>query len=406
MKVFTYKVRDLDGQLYERKIQAADLVKAKSYLKQRNVKPIDLKEEHETLWEKLNQPRSVSQDDVVAFTQLWAGCIRSGLTVKESLILLSKQVENKLLRKRLVEIISTIEDGTPTSDAFTKHVDVFPVFFPMLLKAGEVSGDIASVLEYIGNYLEKVNDLKKEIKGVITYPAIVSVVGILLIAVILVFVAPTFKAVFQSTGRTLPIPTQILFFLSDIFISNGKYIFVILLALIGFLYLSAKSKLGKYKLHHFYLQAPLFGKIIKEIVLLRFIKSFDILVNNNVNIIQSLAILEDGATNVVLKEVITEMRKDVSKGLPIAGALSSHKHIISPLVAYTVAMGEKSGNLGVSLTRIGNFIDKELGYSIKKVSNRLNPILTIFLGFVVMFIALAIYLPIFGMITSATAAGK
>jgi MSHA biogenesis protein MshG len=136
---------------------------------------------------------------------------------------------------------------------------------------------------------------------------------------------------------------------------------------------------------------------VKEMVLLRFLKAFDIMVNNNVPLLQALAVLDEGTTNLCLKEIITEMRKDISKGLPLAGVLTSNKDIMTPLVAYTISMGEKAGNLGVSLTRIGDFVDKEINYSMKKLSSRLDPIMTIGLGIMALFIALAIYLPIFDM---------
>jgi len=397
MKIFSYKFKESSGQISEHKVRAQSLLKAKSYLKQKNIKVISIEEEKEGFLERIFFPTSVSPDDIVAFTQLLSGCIRSGLNVKESLILLSKQVENRLLRKKLIEVISDLEDGTTISDAFHKQTDIFPVFFPMLIKAGEASGDLATVMEYIGNYLEKANNLKKEIKGVVTYPAIVASIGLILLGVILIFVAPTFKQVFSQSGRQLPVPTVILFFLSDMLIKNSKIIIsvVSMITLIFFLYV--RSPKGKKNFHRFLITAPVFGKIVKEMVLLRFLKAFDIMVNNNVPLLQALAVLDEGTTNLCLKEIITEMRKDISKGLPLAGVLTSNKDIMTPLVAYTISMGEKAGNLGVSLTRIGDFVDKEINYSMKKLSSRLDPIMTIGLGIMALFIALAIYLPIFDM---------
>lgn len=397
IKVFSYKVKESSGQISERKVRAQSLLKAKSYLKQKNIKFISIEEEKEGFFDRLFFPTSVPQDDIVAFTQLLSGCIRSGLNVKESLILLSKQVDNKLLRKKIIEVISDLEDGSTISDAFNKQTDVFPLFFPMLVKAGEASGDLATVMEYIGNYLEKANNLKKEIKSVATYPTIVTTVGLVLLTVILIFVAPTFKQVFSQSGRQLPVPTIILFFLSDMLIKNSKIILSGLIILIGTFLLYVRSEKGKKNFHRFLLTAPIFGKIVKEMVLLRFLKGFDIMINNNVPLLQTLAVLDDGTTNLCLKEIITEMRKDIAKGLPLAGVLTANKDIMTPLVAYTISMGEKAGNLGISLTRIGDFVDKEINYSMKKLSSRLDPIMTLGLGIMVLFIALAIYLPIFDM---------
>jgi type II secretory pathway component PulF len=271
----------------------------------------------------------------------------------------------------------------------------------MLLKAGEASGNLADVLEYLAAYLERINGLKKELIGVFIYPGIVLTLTCFLVTAILLFVAPTFKGVFAQSKLKLPLPTQILFAMSDI-VKNYYILILILIGLgVGFYFMLKRTKAGQKSLDRLTLNLPLIGPIIKETLMLRFVKTMDILVNNNVPILQALQILEEGTSNLCLKDIIIQMRRDVSKGLPIANALFDYQSIISPMVAYSVSMGEKSGRLGETLNRVGVFIDKNLVYAMKKLSSRLDPLLTMGLGGMVLFIALSIYLPMFDMIASA-----
>ncbi|MFT5171317.1 MAG: type IV pilus assembly protein PilC [Candidatus Marinamargulisbacteria bacterium] len=398
MQNFIYKFKDKEGVVVEKKIKAGNINQARSFLKKKKLDVLTVKPETGFLG-KLFEERTVQPDDIVVFSQLFAGCIRTGLTIKDSLSLLGKQVDNRLLQDRIAEVVVDIESGNTLSDAFAKHTDIFPVFYPMLLKAGETSGDLAGILDYIGDYLEKITNLKKEIVSVLTYPIVVSLVGVALLSVILIFVAPTFRSVFGASGKALPIPTVILFFLSDLVINNSYLIILTFVGIVTGFFLLNRSVIGKQQLHRFYLVAPLFGPLVKQVLLLRFLRAFDILVNNEVPILQALQVLEEGSTNLTIRAIVKEMRHDVSKGLPISGPLLSNKAIISPLVSYSISMGEQSGNLGEALSRISKFLDREVTFTMKKLTSRLDPLLTFGLGMAVLFVAMAIYLPIFDMMS-------
>ncbi|MFC1753333.1 type II secretion system F family protein [Thermoproteota archaeon] len=397
MKTFVYTFQSGPNKTEKGRVKANTLAQARSYLKQHKAIPLSLKEEREFFLFKLFKERKVKTDDIVVFSQLFASCIQTGLTLKDSLTLLSKQVESRLLRDRIAEIIVDIEGGQPISAAFANHTDVFPVFYPMLLKAGEASGDLAGILDYIGQYLERIATIKKELASVFTYPSIVAVVGMGLLSVILIYVAPTFKQVFAESSIALPLPTQLLFILSDILLKYLFHVFAIIGIIVSAFFIMKRTTRGKRLLHQFYIVTPMFGRLIKQALILRFLRAFEVLINNNVPILEALKVLEEGTENIPFKEIVKEMRLDVSKGLPISGPLLKHRTIFMPLISNSIAMGEKSGNLGLTLKRLSNFIDRELGFSLKKLSSRLDPALTMGLGLMVLFIALAIYMPIFDM---------
>jgi len=399
MPNFEYTYSTNKGEVGKAKVKANSLNQAKAYLKKRKITVISIRSDNKK-WYNSIITETVSGDDIVSFSQLFASCINTGLTVKDSLTLLSKQVESKVLQERISQILVDLDGGQSLSNSFLAHTDVFPGFYPMLIKAGEASGNLGKTLDYLGSYIDRINTLKKEIIGVFTYPGIVSVVGMGLLVVIIIFVAPTFKEVFASSKSTLPLPTRILFFISDLVISKKAILLSIFGTTIASIVLFSRTVYGKKKLHLWILRTPLLGKVIREVMMLRFLRAFDILVNNGVPILEALKVMEESTSNLALKDVIIEMRQDVSRGLSLSGPLISHKEIVSPMISYSISMGEKSGNLGETLTRLGQFLDREINFSMKKLSSRLDPLLTMAIGGMVLFVAISIYLPIFDMMSN------
>lgn len=402
MKHYTY-VYEKDGAIVRKSVKAESPSHVRSILKARKIFPISIREEKSSsMMAFLTGKNTITPDEVIAFSQLFAGTLRSGLTIKEALRILGNQIENPVMQNRIAEILTDVESGTSLSACFAKHGDVFPNFYPMPIKAGEVSGDLPGVLEYIGTYLERIHTLKKELSGLFTYPAIVTTLGTLLLGVILVYVAPVFSKEFLKMKMQLPIPTQILFAISDVVVNYGLFIVLLITMGIGSAIAAKRTYAGQKFFDRLVISLPMIGKVNKDTMLLRFVKSFDILVNNNVPILQALQVLENGTTNLCLKEIVTQMREDVSRGLPISNRMVNRKDIISPIISYSISMGEKSGNLGPVLTRIGEVIDKDITYSIKQLSARIDPMITLVLGLMVLFVALAIYLPIFDMIAKTS----
>jgi type II secretory pathway component PulF len=341
-----------------------------------------------------------NSEDILVFTQLFSNCIKTGLSIKESLIILAKQTPNSVLQKRINKIILDIESGDSLSTAFSKHQDIFPVFYSPLLKAGESSGDLINILECLVNYLERMQILKNELITLFAYPITVILFGAFLMTLILIFVAPSFNNVFSALNISLPWPTAILFWFSIFFIKYYIHLSIGVVILLFLFFISLKSPTTRKRIDKFILKIPYFGLIVKSAVFLRILQAFSVLLNNKVPILESLKILEESAKgNMYLQYIIKEMRKDIARGLPLGNTLKNHK-IVPPIITYSIATGEKAGNLGLTIERLCVFLDKDLNYTIKKLSSKLDPILTLLVGLFVLFIALAIYLPIFDIISS------
>lgn len=398
MKQYTYST-EVKGKVVKKDIRAASVAQARNFLKKKNIDVLSISEKKDSLYEKLFTDHTVRPDDIVSFSQLFTGCIQTGLSIKESLEILEKQIQNKRMRNAVSDIITDISSGTSLSDAFGNHNDIFPKYYPMTIKAGEASGNLADVLGYISDFMEKTNEIRKQIKSILTYPIAVSTIAIGLLIVIFIFVAPVFKEMFSKSKSPLPLPTILLFAISDILKAYGLMIFAgiagTVFTFIGF----KRTKKGKKIIDTQMLILPIIGKLNREVILLGFLGNFEVLINNNVPILQALQVLEEGITNLAIKEMVQDMRKDVSKGLPMSGPLLKNKHLISPLVAHTISTGEKAGTLGPSLKRITDYMNKEIMYTMKDFSSKIDPIITVTMGAIVMYIAIAIYLPIFDMMT-------
>lgn len=398
MKEYSYSI-EVKGKVVKKNIRAASITQARNFLKKKNIDVISISEKKESLYEKLFTDNTIRADDIVSFSQLFTGCIQTGLTIKESLGILEKQIQNKRMQKAIAAIMSDINSGTSLSDSFGNHTDIFPKYYPMTIKAGEASGNLADVLNYISEFMEKTNEIKKQIKSILTYPIAVSVIAGGMLIVIFVFVAPVFKEMFAKSKSPLPLPTVILFAISDILKSYGAIILAsIAAAIIGFIGFKRTYNGRKY-IDTKLLTLPIIGKLNREVILLSFLGNFEVLINNNVPILHALQVLEEGVSNLAIKEMVQTMRKDVSRGLPMSGPLLKNKHLISPLVAHTIATGEKAGTLGPSLKRITTYMNKEIMYTMKEFSAKLDPIITVSMGLIVLYIAISIYLPIFDMMT-------
>ena len=400
MITYLYTTQDASGQISKGTIKAESLQSARVLLTHQKVFPLSLRELPGGWLQRVFQPKpTVPEDDIVVFSQIFASTIRSGISIKESLQLLSVQFEQPVLKQRMSEVLVDLEGGLSLSAAFAKHVDVFPSFYPMLIKTGEVSGDIAGVLDYIGTYLEQVQEIRKDVISVFTYPAIVSGLSVVLLGLILWRVAPRFKEVFASAKLVLPAPTQLMFGLSDVLVAHGQTLGVGVVCALGLFLVAKRRHEVRLWLDKMVVMLPLIGPVIRGALMIRFLRAFEILVVNNVPILQALGVLEEATSNLVLKQAVSEMRLSAARGLPMSGPLTQYPTLVSPIVAHTIVMGEKSGNLGESLQRIGQFANKELRFAMKKLSSRLDPILTFGLGLMVLWIALSIYLPIFDMIS-------
>jgi len=377
----TRKGRSLKGEL-----EAADEKIARLQLKRRNLTVKKLKQKPKDIFENVSfmQPK-VTAKDVVIFTRQFSTMIDAGLPLVQGLTILAEQADNRTFRHILKQVTKDVEGGSTLAEALKKHPKVFDDLFTNLVAAGEVGGILDTIFQRLAAYIEKAQKLKSRIKGAMTYPAVVVCIAVIVIAVILIFVIPVFEQLFSSAGSSLPAPTQIVVNLSRFFKGNIHYIIgSVILLFIAFKKYRGTEK-GRKQTDALALKLPVFGPLLKKVAVARFTRTLGTMITSGVPILDSLEVVAKTSGNVILEEVIFEVRSSIAEGQPIAEPLSETE-IFPSMVTQMIAVGEATGAL-----------DSMLDTAVDALTAMLEPLLMVFLGGAIGGLVISMYLPIFKM---------
>jgi type IV pilus assembly protein PilC len=388
----TKKGRRLKGEL-----EAASEQIAESQLKKRNLKILKLKPKPKDMFAGVAfmQPK-VKNKDIVIFTRQFSTMIDAGLPLVQGLNILAEQNPNPTFKNILRQLTKDVEGGSTLAEAMKKHPKVFDNLFVNLIAAGEVGGILDTILQRLATFIEKAEELKSRIKGALTYPIVVMAIAFIVIAVILIFVIPVFQDMFSSFGSALPVPTQIVVNMSDFMKGNIHWI---ILAVIAFVYAFKQygsTKGGRKTIDTWSLKLPVFGDLLKKTAVARFTRTLGTMMSSGVPILDSLEIVAKTAGNVVIEEIIYDVRGSIAEGQTIAEPLSEND-IFPGMVIQMISVGEATGALDTMLEKIADFYDKEVDTAVDALTSMLEPLLMLFLGGAIGGLVVAMYLPIFTM---------
>ncbi|MGC2063917.1 MAG: type II secretion system F family protein [Thermodesulfovibrionales bacterium] len=369
-------------------------------LKKRSITPTLVKEKaKKPALSLLSFGGGVNDKDIVIFTRQFATMIDAGLPLVQALEILSTQVENKMLARTLVAIKGDVESGSTYADALRKHPKVFTDLYANMVAAGESGGILDTILNRLAAYMEKAMKLKKKVKGAMTYPMVVTGIAVFVIAIIMIFVVPTFSKMFSSMGGTLPMPTQMVINLSRFIAGIGGLItalvFVGLIIAFGQI---RKQEKGRAITDRIFLRLPIFGMILRKVAVAKFTRTLSTLISSGVPILDGLEITAKTAGNKVIEYAVFDVRQAVSEGKTLAEPLMKSK-VFPPMVTHMIAVGESTGALDTMLSKIADFYDDEVDAAVNNLTAMMEPMLMVFLGGSVGFIVIAMYLPIFKLIT-------
>lgn len=364
-----------------------------------NITPslVKLKEKKAPLGLKLGG--RVKDKDIVVFTRQFATMIDAGLPLVQALDILSTQVENKTLARNLSAIKSDVEAGSTYADALRKHPKTFTELYANMVAAGESGGILDTILNRLANYIEKSMKLKKKVKGAMIYPIVVSSIAVLVIAIIMIFVVPTFSKMFTQLGGTLPAPTKLVMGISGFLAGIGGLItLIVIIAFFVGLSQVRKTEKGKATTDAILLKLPIFGILLRKVAVAKFTRTLGTLVSSGVPILDGLDITAKTAGNKVIEYAVMDVRQAVSEGKTLAEPLMKAK-VFPPMVTHMMAVGESTGALDAMLSKIADFYDDEVDNAVANLTSMMEPMLMVFLGGSVGFIVIAMYLPIFKLIT-------
>jgi type IV pilus assembly protein PilC len=397
MPVYVWVAQTKKGRKLKGEIDAATEAIALSQLKKRNFTVKKLKPKPKDIFENISflKPK-VTNKDLVVFTRQFSTMIDAGLPLVQGLTILGEQCENPTFKAILKEITKDVEGGSTLAEAMKKHPKIFDSLFVNLVAAGEVGGILDTILRRLATFIEKAERLKSQIKGAMTYPIVVMAIAIIVIAVILVFVIPVFEDMFKSFGSALPAPTQIVVNMSRFLKGNIHWVILGLGVLIYALKRYRGTESGRKKTDALFLKLPVFGNLLKKTAVARFTRTLGTMISSGVPILDALEIVAKTAGNVVIEEIIYEVRGSIAEGQTIAEPLSEND-IFPGMVIQMIAVGEATGALDSMLEKIADFYDEEVDAAVAALTSMLEPLLMVFLGGSIGGLVIAMYLPIFGM---------
>ena len=341
----------------------------------------------------------IKDKDIVVFTRQFSTMINAGLPLVQALEILSTQVENKAFGKVIGQVKTDVESGLTYADSLKKHPKIFSELYANMVAAGEAGGILDTILNRLAAYIEKAMKLKKKVKGAMVYPAVISTVAVLVIVIIMVFVVPTFSRMFAQLGGTLPLPTRMVIGLSKFIAGTGGIVSLVsIIAAVVFIIQFKRTEKGKKMIDFILLKLPIFGTLLNKVAVAKFTRTLGTLVSSGVPILDGLEITAKTSGNKVVEQAIMGVRKEVVAGKTIAEPIKKAK-VFPPMVTHMIAVGESTGALDAMLGKIADFYDDEVDAAVTNLTAMMEPLLMVFLGTTVGFIVVAMYLPIFKLIT-------
>ena len=396
--VFQWSGKTTKGVIESGEITAATKDEVIVQLRKRNITATVVIEKPKKV-SKFGFGGGVKDKDIVVFTRQFATMIDAGLPLVQALEILSTQVENKSFGKVLAQVKIDVESGSTYADALKKHPRVFSELYANMVAAGEAGGILDTILNRLAAYIEKAMKLKKKVKGAMVYPAVVSSIAVMVIAVIMIFVVPTFSKMFTSLGGTLPLPTRIVINLSNFIAGIGGLLVAgAIVAIVVFIVQFRRTEKGQHITDKILLRLPIFGMLINKVAVAKFTRTLGTLVSSGVPILDGLEITAKTSGNKVIEYAIMEVRKGVMGGKTLAEPITKAK-VFPPMVTHMIAVGESTGALDAMLGKIADFYDDEVDSSVSNLTAMMEPMLMVFLGTSVGFIVVSMYLPIFKLIT-------
>jgi general secretion pathway protein F len=400
MPLFKYIELSSTGQKKRGTVDAASVSEARRKLRAANVHLLDITNEQKDVHRQIGVGsgaisfRKIKQRDVsVAIRQL-ATLLHAGIPLVPALSALVEQLSTQPLAKVFASIRDKVNEGMPLEKAISEYPAFFSEVFISMIRAGEATGTLESVLLRLAEIMDRRTNLSNKVKSAMAYPLFMAIVGASVIAFIFSYVIPSITKLFLEMNRQLPWPTVMLIRISD-FIRNyfGILLIVLFVIIVALIFWSRTAK-GRRGWDQIKLKLPLFGNLNRKIAISRLSRTLAVLLASGVSIVETLELSRQVTGNAVISEVIDEARNAISHGAGIAESFR-RSGVFPPIVIHMISAGEKSGGIEEGLTNVADAFDNDVEVTVKALTSLLEPVMIVLLGIIVGFIVLAILLPIF-----------
>ncbi|RIH81939.1 putative type II secretion system protein F [Meiothermus luteus] len=400
MPAYQYKARDRQGRLISAVIEADDIRTAARVLREKGLFIAEIKEPGRGLQAEIKlsvlEPKP-GLKDLAIFSRQLATMLGAGLPIVQALAILEKQTEKKKFQEILRDVRLEVEGGANFSEALSRH-KLFNRLYINLVRAGETSGSLDTILDRLATFQENELALIGKIRSALTYPAIVFVFAIGVTYFLLTTIVPQFAQILTGLGSELPLLTRALMAISD-FLRQSSLFLLLLAVGLYFGYRSYyRTERGRRQIDQIKLRLPIFGNLVKKSALARFSRTFGLLISSGVNIVEALDITKGTAGNAIVEDILEQTKVAIQAGEPVYTTLQAHPQVFPPMVGSMVAIGEETGALDTMLTKIADFYEREVDEAVSALTAAIEPLMIIFLGVVVGVIVAGMFLPLFRII--------
>ena len=402
--LYSYQVRDKLGNKMEGYLEAENHQAVINYLLQKHFFILDLHEEklNSSVWFKSvakSSSNKVKTRDLSSFMRQLATMLSTGLPMIKCFEVLAAQTSNIQLRKTAAKIEASLKTGLSLHEAMAIHDKVFSPIFISMIRAGELGGSLTAILLRIAEQVERENQINNKVKSASVYPTIITIVAIVEIVFILAFILPSFMKSISVSGTELPFFTALLLGVGNFIKDNlALLLFITGGLIIGFV-TWGKTSSGRLSIDRVYLQLPLVGNVIKKVEVARFTRLLGLLISSGVPILAAFQVLEGVVGNQVIASAIKEVSERIKEGHSIAGPLNK-TGLFEPMVTQMISIGEETGTLESMLGRLASFYETEVNYAVDSLMSVIEPLLIIIVALVIGAIIIAIYLPVFNLVTT------
>jgi len=390
---FTWKGKDRTGKVITGELSVMSELVARTELRRQGIRVIAVRKKPKPLFSK--RKAEITPKDIAIFARQLATMLESGVPLVQSFDIIGKGHDNPSMAEMLLAIKNDIEGGDTLAQALQKRPLQFDELFCNLVEAGEQAGVLESLLDKIATYKEKSESIKAKVKKALTYPIAVVVVAFIVTAILLIFVVPVFKDLFDSFGAELPSFTLFVMGLSDWMVAYWYYVVgVIVIAVKTFGYFKQRSKPFNYFLDRTLLKLPIIGMILNKSAVARFARTLSTMSAAGVPLVEALESVAGATGNIVYYTAVMQMREDVSTGQSLQYSMTQTK-LFPHMVVQMLAIGEESGSIDKMLDKVADFYEEEVDNLVDNLSSLMEPFIMAILGVLVGGLIIAMYLPIF-----------
>ena len=387
--IFEWEGKDRNGKIVRGELRAAGEHQVQATLRRQGILVTKVRKR------RMRSGKKIAPKDIAIFTRQLATMMKAGVPLLQSFDIVGRGSTNPSVAKLLNDIRTDVESGSSLSSAFRKHPLYFNTLYCNLVEAGETAGILEDLLDRLAIYMEKTEAIKSKIKSALMYPIAVIIVAFVVVTLIMIFVIPAFKSVFENFGADLPAPTLFVIAMSEFFVS---YWYIIFIGIFGGLYFFFQSWKRNEKMQMFMdrilLQIPIFGNLIEKSVIARWTRTLSTMFAAGVPLVESLDSVGGAAGNYIYKSATQKIQQEVSTGTSLTNAMSN-ANVFPSMVIQMTAIGEESGSIDHMLGKAADFYEAEVDEMVAGLSSLMEPIIIVFLGTIIGGIVVSMYLPIF-----------